>query len=34
MTLGSKILGFSLVAIGLVLLVLMAIGIGGNLMTG
>ncbi|MGA2087538.1 MAG: cytochrome c3 family protein [Stellaceae bacterium] len=34
MTLGSKILGFSLVAIGLVLLVLMAIGIGGNMMTG
>ena len=34
MTLGSKLLGFSLVAIGLALLVLMAIGIGGNLMTG
>ena len=31
MTLGSKILGFSLVAIGLALLVVMAIGIGGSL---
>ena len=34
MTLGSKILGFSLVAIGLALLVMMAIGIGGNLTAG
>jgi cytochrome b subunit of formate dehydrogenase len=34
LTLGSKILGLSLVAIGLVLLVVMAIGFGGNLMAG
>jgi cytochrome b subunit of formate dehydrogenase len=31
MTFGSKLLGFSLIAIGLALLVMMAIGIGGNL---
>lgn len=31
MTLGSKILGFSLVAVGLALLVMMAIGFSGNL---
>ena len=32
MTLGSKLLGFSLVALGLALLVMMAIGVGGGLM--
>jgi hypothetical protein len=31
MTLGSKLLGFSLVAVGLALLVMMAIGVGGKL---
>jgi hypothetical protein len=31
LTLGSKILGFSLVAVGLALLVMMAIGVSGNL---
>ena len=32
LTLGAKILGFGLVAVGLALLVMMAIGFGGNLM--
>jgi hypothetical protein len=31
LTLGAKILGLSLVAVGLALLVMMAIGFGGNL---
>ncbi|MGO9006445.1 MAG: formate dehydrogenase subunit gamma [Beijerinckiaceae bacterium] len=34
LTLGSKILGFGLVAVGLALLVMMAIGFGGSLMAG
>ena len=32
LTLGAKILGFGLVAVGLALLVMMVIGFGGNLM--
>ena len=34
LTIGSKILGFGLVAVGLALLVMMAIGFSGNLMNG
>jgi hypothetical protein len=34
LTLGSKIVGFSLVAVGLALLVMMAIGFSGNLIGG
>ena len=34
LTLGSKIIGFGLVAVGLALLVLMAIGFSGNLIGG
>jgi cytochrome b subunit of formate dehydrogenase len=34
LTLGSKIVGFSLVAVGLALLVMMAIGLSGNLIGG
>jgi hypothetical protein len=34
LTLGSKILGFSLVAVGLALLVMMAIGFAGSLTAG
>jgi len=34
LTLGAMILGFSLVAVGLALLIMMAIGFSGNLMGG
>jgi len=34
LTLGSKIVGFSLVAVGLALLVMMAIGFSGNQIGG
>jgi hypothetical protein len=34
LTLGSKVVGFSLVAVGLALLVMMAIGFSGNLIGG